>query len=113
VFPFVYFQCTKGRLTLSINLFIYQKKKRGTLVYFPCIRVAPLCAFLLNLKLLIKKKENIRESIVKCFFIGKQKVILFLKSNENGWVSAASLEWIVIRRWIALPHSSFCCIPLE
>jgi hypothetical protein len=26
VFPFVYFQCTKGRLTLSINLFIYQKK---------------------------------------------------------------------------------------
>jgi hypothetical protein len=32
---------------------------RGTLVYFPCIRVAPLCAFLLNLKLLIKKKKKI------------------------------------------------------
>jgi hypothetical protein len=29
-----------------------------TYIYFPCIRVAPLCAFLLNLKLLIKKKKD-------------------------------------------------------
>jgi hypothetical protein len=30
------------------------------------------------------------ESIVKCFFIGKQKVVLFPKYRENGWEFAAS-----------------------
>jgi hypothetical protein len=33
---------------------------------------------------------KVREFIVKCFFIGKQKVILFPKFRENGWITAAS-----------------------
>jgi len=27
---------------------------------------------------------------VECFYIGKQKVVLFPKYKENGWMSAAS-----------------------
>jgi hypothetical protein len=43
----------------------YLKKKfvpfRGSLVYFPCIRVAPLCAFFYKLQLLIKKNIYLKK----------------------------------------------------
>jgi len=31
---------------------------RGSLVYFPCIRVVPLCPYFYKLQLIIKKKKN-------------------------------------------------------
>jgi hypothetical protein len=40
------------------NLNMHAEDYTGALVYFPCIRVAPLCSLLMNLKLLIKKNVH-------------------------------------------------------
>jgi hypothetical protein len=37
-----------------------------------------------------KKEKKKRESIVKCFFIGNQKIVLFPKFRKNGWKAIAS-----------------------
>jgi hypothetical protein len=50
----------------------------GSLVYFPCIRVAPLCAIFVNCNYLSKNKNKIRVKLLSSVIFSFDNLKLFI-----------------------------------